>query len=104
MLTSSSSPVCILLLGAALWSSFFAFACWLQGVWNGSSVSMVVLLVVLSLGEECTDQADSFVGFCFHSPWQKMPLTFLCVLSMPVPCISCAFINSAFWTGTAYSF
>lgn len=77
MLTSSSSPVCILLFGAALWSSFAAFACWVQGVWNGPSVSMVVLLVVLSLGEECINQADSFDGFCFHYPWQKITLTFL---------------------------
>lgn len=56
---------------------FSAFACWVQGVWNGLSVSMVVLLVVLSLGEECINQADNFDGFCFHYPWQKITLTFL---------------------------
>lgn len=99
MFTSSSSPVCILLFGAV-----FLLLPAGSKEFGMVPVSMVVLLVVLSLGEECANQADSFDGFCFHYPWQKIPLTFLCVLSKPVPCISCAFINAAVWTVTEFSF
>lgn len=105
MLTSSLSALSILLFGAIFlllpaesreFGIVFLFpclCCWL-----------------LSLGEERANQADSFDGFCFHCPWQKILLALLChSCVMPqhacaLHLLCCAFINSAFWTVTEYSF